>query len=267
MKCVRIATAVLVLGIGAKTAGAQAPTPGAAPTPPLDLTRLGEIEPSKVLWAIRGTSRMYYFAREEYQAEGWMLTQPLAFFFNPDKFAFRAGWAYGNQWDDANVGNYSLATGYNTMARGWYSTALGAATSAEKDHCTAMGYSSKASGFCSTAVGKSTVAAGDYAIAMGYYSEASGEHALSLGAGTTASGDHSVALGDYSTASGASATAAGRASKASGDYAVALGYGVTAQDSGTVALGTWVTARAPNAMVIGAGRTSNEQMVNSIPNS
>ncbi|NQV15957.1 tail fiber domain-containing protein, partial [bacterium] len=45
--------------------------------------------------------------------------------FYPKKSAFRAGYVDGTQWDDANIGNYSTATGYNTTASGDYSTALG----------------------------------------------------------------------------------------------------------------------------------------------
>ncbi|MBU1599901.1 tail fiber domain-containing protein, partial [bacterium] len=41
------------------------------------------------------------------------------------KMALRAGRSTGTQWDDANVGYYSLATGYNTTASGDYSTAMG----------------------------------------------------------------------------------------------------------------------------------------------
>jgi hypothetical protein len=59
--------------------------------------------------------------------------------FYPSKSAFRAGYISGNQWDGANVGDFSTATGLNTTASSQYSTA--------------MGYTTKASGIGSTAMG------------------------------------------------------------------------------------------------------------------
>jgi trimeric autotransporter adhesin len=45
--------------------------------------------------------------------------------WHPKKAAFRAGFVDGTQWDDANIGNYSSAMGYNTRANGANSFALG----------------------------------------------------------------------------------------------------------------------------------------------
>src|SRR6266404_2837894 len=45
--------------------------------------------------------------------------------FYPGKAAFRAGYVNGTQWDNANVGLFSSAIGYGTIASGFYSTALG----------------------------------------------------------------------------------------------------------------------------------------------
>ena len=41
------------------------------------------------------------------------------------KGAFRAGYAFSTEWDDANIGQYSTAMGYNVAATGPYSTAIG----------------------------------------------------------------------------------------------------------------------------------------------
>ncbi|MBC7626596.1 hypothetical protein, partial [Ferruginibacter sp.] len=54
-----------------------------------------------------------------------------------DKAAFRVGYVAFGDWDKDNVGNYSLATGYYTIASG--------------DKSTALGYVTTASGFASTA--------------------------------------------------------------------------------------------------------------------
>jgi uncharacterized coiled-coil protein SlyX len=65
----------------------------------------------------------------------------------PNKAAFRAGRVTGTQWDAANIGNYSLATGYNTTASGLSSTAMGWNTTASGYASTAMGFSASTAGF------------------------------------------------------------------------------------------------------------------------
>ncbi len=51
-------------------------------------------------------------------------------FFDKSKGAFRAGHASGTTWNDANIGDRSLAFGFNTRASGDRSTAFGNATEA-----------------------------------------------------------------------------------------------------------------------------------------
>ncbi len=101
--------------------------------------------------------------------------------FFPGKAAFRAGYVGGGNWDDANVGYWSVAMGNTTTASGYYSTALGAATIA--------------SGSNSTAIGSVTIASGSSSTAMGTYTTASGISSTAMGSNTTASGDYSFAAG------------------------------------------------------------------------
>ena len=65
--------------------------------------------------------------------------------FYPGKAAFRAGSVSGPQWDNSNVGLYSIAMGYNTTASGYYSTAMGQSTTASGPSSTAMGGSDRKS--------------------------------------------------------------------------------------------------------------------------
>jgi hypothetical protein len=67
----------------------------------------------------------------------------------PRKAAFRAGRTLGNEWNDANIGDYSTAMGY-------YSAAAG-------EHSTAMGYYSKADSRSSMAIGGFNVGGGSQA--------------------------------------------------------------------------------------------------------
>ncbi len=80
--------------------------------------------------------------------------------FYPKKAAFRAGWAPGNSWDDANIGNISVAMGYNTTASNSYSTAIGNSTTASGLVSTAMGESTKAESYISMAMGRFNVGGG-----------------------------------------------------------------------------------------------------------
>lgn len=71
----------------------------------------------------------------------------------PYKSAFRAGHVSNTQWDNVNIGDYSFATGDNTMASGEGSTAMGVFTTASGDYSTAMGSYVSASGTGSFIIG------------------------------------------------------------------------------------------------------------------
>lgn len=85
----------------------------------------------------------------------------------PGKVAFRVGGVTGEQWDDTNVGRYSVAMGYNTTASEFHSTAMGLSTTASGNWSTAMGSGTTASGLYSTAMGDGTNASGPRSTAMG----------------------------------------------------------------------------------------------------
>jgi trimeric autotransporter adhesin len=140
----------------------------------------------------------------------------------PAKAAFRAGIVDGVQWNDAQVGLYSVGLGFNSTASGIASTALGQAT---------------ASGGASTAMGLLTIASGYASVAMGDLSQASGYAALASGAGTLASGWYATAMGSLATASGMSSAAIGRGVTAAGAGAVALGGRARAQHAGAFVWG------------------------------
>jgi hypothetical protein len=108
--------------------------------------------------------------------------------FYPKKAAFRAGNVDGTQWNDENIGNYSVAMGQNTKASG--------------DQSTAMGYVTEASGTHSTTMGCYTIASNLYSTAIGYSTTASGERSTSLGSFTTADSYASVSLGQYNVGGG-----------------------------------------------------------------
>jgi hypothetical protein len=141
----------------------------------------------------------------------------------PAKSAFRAGFAEGSEWNDANIGQYSSATGYSTTASGNFSTALGVSTTASGAASIAMGFSTVASGAYSTAFGAGGHASGDFSTAMGNTTTASGAASTAMGLGTSATAFATTAMGQGTTASGINATAMGYSTTASGDYSTAMG--------------------------------------------
>lgn len=182
-----------------------------------------------------------------------------------DKAAFRAGFVSGVNWDKDSIGDYSFATGnqtiasgytstaigYNTNASGNYSTAMGLSTNASGDYSTAMGDNTNASGGISTAMGAFTNASGPYSTAMGYLTVASGWYSTAMGIGSVASGYYSTAMGDSSAASGLYAVAIGYKNTAAGDAAVAIGYSTTAANNGSTAMGVSTTANGPFSTAMG----------------
>jgi hypothetical protein len=113
----------------------------------------------------------------------------------PGKAAFRVGGAIDIQWDDSNIGDYSIAMGLGTIAGGGYSVATGYSTTANGIASTVMGYFASANGDYSSAMGLGVSASGDYSTARGYSTIASGDYSIAIGFITRASGDHSTAMG------------------------------------------------------------------------
>ena len=168
----------------------------------------------------------------------------------PSKGAFRAGHvccAEAASWDDANVGQHSVAMGLNTTASGMVSTALGSHTTASGLDATALGSFTRASGDRSTAIGAGAVASGTSSTAMGASTTAGGAFSTAVGAGTTASGNYSLAAGFATTASGTYTTVMGTFAS-TGGHAGSFVYG---DASGTVDQSV-VSATATNQFVVRA---------------
>jgi hypothetical protein len=71
----------------------------------------------------------------------------------PEKAAFRAGYINGTQWDEANIGLYSVAMGQSVRASGDNSVAMGVRSTAANGSSFAVGEDNTASGYASVALG------------------------------------------------------------------------------------------------------------------
>lgn len=166
----------------------------------------------------------------------------------PAKAAFRAGHVSDNQWNEENIGFYSIATGFNTTASGTTSTALGFETVANGNQSTAMGSNTKASGFRSTAMGRTTTAEGEASTATGSKTTASGFGSTAMGANTTASGNWSTALGENTKASGLASTTIGTRTVAATAFSLSVGRWNESNQSSDF-----------TAFVVGNGTSSSER--------
>ncbi|OON67689.1 tail fiber domain-containing protein [Hymenobacter sp. CRA2] len=166
--------------------------------------------------------------------------------WHADKAAFRVGYlGQGNNfngatfWDDANIGAYSFAAGFNVQASGRSAVALGEEAQALNDYSLALhGY---ASGFGSVVVGYGSQATQDFAVAIG-------SSALSGGVGSISIGPNN-AYGNYATAIGLQNRAGAQFSLAVGKNARAEHQGAAVFSDGS-ALSTlnYVISSAPNQL-------------------
>ncbi|MEZ4777838.1 MAG: hypothetical protein R2786_00450 [Flavobacteriaceae bacterium] len=158
-------------------------------------------------------------------------------FFYPRKAAFRAGNVTATQWNDANIGDYSVAMGRSTIASGTYDTAIGFGSTASGTYSTALGWANTASGAYSFSLGQNSLASGWSSTVLGRISTASGSQSMVFGHGITASGDNSIAIGNNGTLSGWNSMTLGNDLVAPSGYEVAIGnFNTTYSPNSTTAI-------------------------------
>jgi hypothetical protein len=132
------------------------------------------------------------------------------FIWYPKKSAFRAGYVSTDQWDDANVGNYSVALGNSPKAKGDNSVALGSSATATGSNAFAIGSGAISGMTSSFAIGSSATASADYSFSIGNSTNTSGSYSMAIGNTSTASGTNSIAMGQWVKASNANSMTIGR---------------------------------------------------------
>ena len=186
-------------------------------------------------------------------------------FFDKSKSAFRAGTVAGNEWNDANVGDGSVAFGDGNTADGNYSAAMGTGNNVTGNSSLAsgqdntvsaknagvFGQDNMVSGNKSFAYGAQVEATAQNAIAGGLLSKATANYGIALGNNTEASGEASVALGSKTEATMEGATAVGKQTNATGLQAFAAGYQTTASNESATALGILSNAQGKASLAAG----------------
>jgi hypothetical protein len=127
----------------------------------------------------------------------------------PDKAAFRVGAVAGTNWDAADIGNFSFASGNDTRAFGYTSTAMGQGSQANADWSTAIGYYCFATGVASRAIGSFAESTGNTSTAIGYGARATGAVSTAMGGNVSTNGfAGAFIIGDNSRAGYVNSTAA-----------------------------------------------------------
>ena len=148
------------------------------------------------------------------------------------------------------IGGASMAFGVSAQAIGDRSVALGASSVATGGRSMALGRYAKTNGFTSLAIGDTALADGEKTIALGNTAQAYEIMSIALGDHANASKEYSMALGASSVASAANAIAVGRDSAANGTDSLALGRLSLASAANAIAMGAESEA-AENATAIG----------------
>ena len=171
-------------------------------------------------------------------------------------FLNNAGASTALGYDAIAEGQYSSAIGSKTHAIGGASMAFGVSAISEGDRSIALGASSYSFGLYSMALGRYSKALGRLSIAMGDSSKADGANAIALGNAAKAAGIMSIGLGDNANASQDYAMALGAESEAA-ENATAIGNKAHAKGVNSIALGNGSQALADSAIAIGQGNKAN----------
>lgn len=113
-------------------------------------------------------------------------TQAARFFFDKGKSAFRAGYCDTTNWDNAQLGAYSTAFGYDALATGMMSFAVASGAQATNTGAISMGYNTIASGENSVAIGGEAVASAMDSMAIGQKITSNANHTIAFGLDDTA---------------------------------------------------------------------------------
>ena len=184
------------------------------------------------------------------------------------------GWVAIGKGAKANIflnnAGASTALGYDAIAEGQYSSAIGSKPHAIGGASMAFGVSAISEGDRSIALGASSYSFGQYSMALGRYSKALGRLSIAMGDSSKADGANAIALGNAAKAAGIMSIGLGDNANASQDYAMALGAESEAAENATaignkahakgvnsIALGNGSQALADSAIAIGQGNKAN----------
>ena len=157
--------------------------------------------------------------------------------WNAHSSSFRVGTVTGTNWDSANVGNYSIAMGYNCKASGVYSVAIGTGEATDSN---------------TISIGTGAKATFNQGIAIGSGAEVTATQAIAIGSSCKSTANQAFSTGFATEANGATSFAGGYQSKANGGTSVAIGFRAISDGSGSVALGGDCHAVGTHSVAMGS---------------
>lgn len=192
-------------------------------------------------------------------------------FFYPKKSAFRVGSVIGNEWNDANIGNYStvignestasgensIAIGYDITTSGTDSYSLGRMNASSGNGSFTIGDNANSTHTNAFSIGAGTSSLNQYAFSLGYFTTASGENSFSIGNNNNVSGGFSFGYGNENTISGTGSFASGYQNNISGNESYALGRMTSVTGNGAFAIGDNASALQLSSYAIGNITTAN----------
>jgi hypothetical protein len=174
------------------------------------------------------------------------------FFFDKSKSAFRAGYTNDSEWDDANVGLYSIALGQNNIAAGESSVAIGK--------------NNTIGGYDTYVLGEYNETTGNNVSILGLHNEANANNSYIVGLYNTTGDNYSYILGELNeTKNGSGAivgsnnvihdgdesVVVGRSNHIYGDRATTLGFNNINRGDYATILGRWNEAKSYGETVLG----------------
>ena len=156
-----------------------------------------------------------------------------------------------------NTSGASTAVGYDAIAQGDYSSAIGSRTHAIGGASMAFGVSAISEGDRSIALGASSYSLGQYSMALGRYSKALGKLSIAMGDNSKADGANAIALGNAAKAAGIMSIGLGDNANASKDYAMALGASSAASAANAIAVGRNSAAAGVDSLAFGRLSAAN----------
>jgi len=190
------------------------------------------------------------------------------FFWYPKKAAFRAGTVTADHWDNVNIGLYSSAMGFDTMAMGEASVSIGSNNTAAGDYSVSIGdfstaieESSVAIGYSLTSHGRGSIVFGkdnqindpsNASAVFGALNQVVGDSSIAFGKGNTSLFTVSaMALGFYTGSFGLSSISMGYFSQAAESFSVAMGYNALANEILSTSIGYSTSALGFASTAIG----------------
>lgn len=205
----------------------------------------------------------------------------------PERSAFRAGTSLGTEWDNAQIGGFSFASGVNLLANGLASTAFGFQNKASAPQSFVAGFnnevlaaqafsfglnndsqgvgsgtfgnnnSTQAGSGASMAIGQNNSVKNGVSIAIGVNNASSASNSFTFGIDNSSSGQKSVAIGNGTSAGGFSSVALGTSVKTIGDNSLALGFFTQAEGVVSTAAGSGSVVRGNYGFTLGRALISN----------